>query len=149
MPSPHPLQEVFLRTTYRVRLPRGGYAAIRVGEPLPDALLQLLPDAGASWGFITACNPYGQTRPRQSNRRAMRALRDAFRECAPAAVLRAGHGTLGTWREPSLFASGVSFEMLDVLMQRFEQLAIVHGNGAGPARLHWSPWLEHGGPEPP
>lgn len=143
MPSPHPLQEVFLRTSYRVRLARGGSAVIRVDAPLPEALRPLLPSADAPWGFITACNPRGQTRPPAINRRAMRALRDALRQQAPGAILRAGCGVLGGWRESSLFAAGVPFHVLEQLMQRFDQLAIVRGKGSGEARLHWSPWLEH------
>jgi hypothetical protein len=149
MPSPHPLQEVFLRSSYRVRLREGGSRAIRVGQPLPGALLSLLPDADATWGFITACNPLGQPRPRSSNRIAMRALRAALRERAPAASLCAGHGVLGKWREPSLFVIGAEFTVLEELMLRFNQLAIVHGRGAGPARLHWSPGLEHTQPPRP
>lgn len=149
MPTPHPLQEVFHRTSYRVRLPRGGTAVIRIGQPLPDALLPLLPDTDATWGFITACNPHGQTRPRQINRRAMHDLLDALREHAPGATLRAARGVLGHWREPSLFVTGIEFPVLDMLMQQFNQLAIVFGHGPGPARLHWSPGLEHTQPGSP
>lgn len=149
MPSQHPLQEVFLRTSYRVRLPRGGSAVIRVDEALPEALWPLLPGTDAPWGFITACNPRGRTRPPSINRRAMRALRDALRQQAPDAILRAGCGVLGGWRESSMFAAGVPFDVLEQLMMRFDQLAIVRGRGRGPARLHWSPWLEHTEPYRP
>ncbi len=148
MPSSHPLGDVFLRTTYYVRPPAGGRAAVRIGEPLPRPLRMLLPDDNAVWGFITACNPRGLTRSPTHNRRAMRALRDAFREHAPQACLRAGYGALGTWREQSLFVTGVSLALLDTLMQQFDQLAIVHGRGDQPARLKWSPHLAHAVPAP-
>jgi hypothetical protein len=146
MPSPHPLKEVFQRTSYRVRLPRGGSAVIRVDEPLPEELWPLLPAGDASWGFITACNPLGQTRPHAINRRAMRALRDVLHERMPDAILCAGFGALGGWREPSLFVAGVEFDRLERLMQRFDQLAILRGKGHGRALLHWAPWLEHADP---
>ncbi|MBB6182986.1 DUF3293 domain-containing protein [Oleiagrimonas soli] len=143
MPTSHPLHEIFHRTSYRVRLRRGGVAVIRVGESLPPALLNTLPESDTPWGFITACNPRGQTRPRESNRRAMHMLRNALREQAPNARLCAACGALGSWREPSLFVVDASHSVLDQLMQRFDQLAIVRGRGASPAELHWSRWVQH------
>ncbi|GAB3040669.1 hypothetical protein GCM10027285_27290 [Oleiagrimonas citrea] len=126
-----------------MRLGEGGVAVIRVDNPLPQALLNMLPEPDTAWGFVTACNPHGRTRPRESNRRAMRQLRDALRKEAPDATLRAACGALGSWREPSLFVIGADFALLDSLMQRFNQLAIVRGRGAACAELHWAQWVQH------
>jgi hypothetical protein len=143
MPMHHPLKEVFTRTAYRVRLASGGCATIRVGESLPTALLALLPGTDSPWGFITACNPHGQTRPHTFNRRAMRALYRTLRTHVPETCLHGGCGVLGKWREPSLFVTGADFGMLDELMLHFNQLCFVRGRGSEPAALRWSPGLQH------
>ncbi|HET7359528.1 MAG TPA: DUF3293 domain-containing protein [Rhodanobacteraceae bacterium] len=132
----------YLRSDYRVRLAQGGCASIRVGQPLPAALRATLPDAGAPWGFITAWNPWSTPRPPAVNRTAQRQLLAALRAQVPASCVRAAVGVDADgkrWREPSLFAAGVAFAVLDALMLRFGQHAIVRGTGAGPAELHWAP----------
>lgn len=139
MPPAHPLEDIFRQADYRVRLSRGGYASIRIGQPLPAALHCLLPEPGAGWGFITAWNPRGKPRERADNRIAQRELRDTLRREHPASRLRAGIGTLGPWREPSLFVAGIDAAALDALMLRHDQLAVVHGIGVRPAGLRWSP----------
>ncbi|GAP67241.1 hypothetical protein MBSD_n2558 [Mizugakiibacter sediminis] len=134
MPASEALRRAWLATQYRVRLPRGGYAAIRIGAPLPAALRPLLVAEDEPWGFITAWNPRAQARGRAANRAAQRALLQALRE--RGARLRAGTGVgADGWREPSLFALGIDFDALDALAARFEQAAIVRGRGGGRAEL--------------
>jgi len=139
MPRAHPLEDLFLRAAYRVRLAHGGFATIRIGDPLPATLAGLLPWPGAGWGFITAWNPRGEARDRSANRMAQRELREALRSAYPEARLHAGLGTLGDWREPSLFVAGIGASALDALMLRFDQLAVVSGRGPEAATLRWSP----------
>lgn len=138
MATPHPLEDIFLHADYRVRLPRGGHATIRVGDPLPAALARLLPASDAGWGFVTAWNPRGETRERRANRMAQRELRDTLRDHHPEARLHAGLGTLGDWREPSLFVAGIGITALDELMLHFGQLAVVYGHGTERAALRWA-----------
>lgn len=139
MSQQHPLEDLFLHAAYRVRLARGGHATIRVGEALPAELAAMLPDPDTAWGFITAWNPRGEARDRTANRMAQRALRDLLRKAHPDARIHPGVGTLGTWREPSLFVAGIGAASLDELMLRFGQLAVVLGRGGEPAALRWSP----------
>ena len=127
------LRRAWLETGYRVRLPRGGSAVIRIGEPLPRALHDFLRDESEPWGFITAWNPRAQIAPRSFNRARQRELRNALR--ASNARCRAGIGVGREWREPSLFVAGLDFEMLDALARRFGQAAIVRGTGFGIAEL--------------
>lgn len=144
MPAPHPLEELFRHADYRVRLACGGYASIRVGEPLPAPLPGLLPADDAGWGFITAWNPRGESRDPMTNRMAQRDLRDALRREHAGVRLHAGVGTLGDWREPSLFVAGIGIQALDALMLRYDQLAVVHGYAGERAQLRWSPILAPG-----
>ncbi|TAM57903.1 MAG: DUF3293 domain-containing protein [Rhodanobacter sp.] len=126
---------MFQATDYRVRLPRGGWATIRIGEPLPAALRVL---AGTQpWGFVTAWNPRAQACSRQRNRHAQRQLLAALRASPGCVAIRPALGVGDRWREPSLFLIGLDTAALDVLAARHGQLAYVHGEAGGPARLRW------------
>ncbi|HJU07693.1 MAG TPA: DUF3293 domain-containing protein [Rhodanobacteraceae bacterium] len=133
MPTNESLRRVWLETEYRVRLPRGGYAAIRIGTPLPDALRDFLHDENDPWGFITAWNPHAQKASPTFNRARQRELREALQESN--ARYHVGIGVGDDWREPSLFVAGLDFDALDALARRFEQAAIVRGSGYGTAEL--------------
>lgn len=133
-------QRAFLDTEYRVRLPQGGCALIRVGAPLPHTLHEQLRDEREPWGFITAWNPLARQIPRAGNRERQCALLTALRERGARMRVGAGVGkeagaTQQRWREPSLFAAGLDFDTMDVLGRRFDQAAIVRGIGYGPAEL--------------
>ncbi|HET6907213.1 MAG TPA: DUF3293 domain-containing protein [Rhodanobacteraceae bacterium] len=136
MPIPPEKLQQFRDTEYRVRLPQGGCAVIRIGEFLPRALHGCVGDGRAPWGFITAWNPFAQRASRARNRERQRELLTALRELG--ATTRAGVG-VGTrepvWREPGLFVTGLDFDTLDTLGRRFEQAAIVRGIGYGRAEL--------------
>jgi Protein of unknown function (DUF3293) len=135
VPLPQSIQREWMATDYRVRLPFGGYASIRCGRPLPEALRPLLTAGEEPWGFITAWNPASCAQPRAVNRRLQRQLRDALRASGHRFRAGAGVGTDG-WREPSLFVPGIDFPRLDALARQFHQLGIVRGVGAGIAELH-------------
>jgi hypothetical protein len=127
------LRAAWLDTGYRVRLPRGGWAAIRVGEAPPPALRGILGDR--PWGYLTAWNPQAQPRPRALNRRDQRRLLAALK-ALPGVAVHAGIGVgRSGWREPSLLAVGLETKALDELAARYRQLAYVHGCGHGAARL--------------
>ncbi|HET9836282.1 MAG TPA: DUF3293 domain-containing protein [Rhodanobacteraceae bacterium] len=137
MPIPPDTEREFKATEYRVRLPQGGCAAIRIGEPLPRALHACVKNRRTPWGFITAWNPFARQASRALNRTRQRELLRTLRK--RGAMMRAGVG-VGTgkkkWREPSLFVTGLDFATLDALARRFEQAAIVRGVGHGEAELH-------------
>jgi len=126
-------------TAYRVRLARGGWATIRVGEPLPAALASLAGDH--RWAFITAWNPRSKPVARSTNRHAQRNLLDALHALAATRTVRPGCGAgpagrhEAGWHEPSLFVIGPDLASLDTLAHRYEQNAYVHGQGAQPAQL--------------
>ena len=136
MPIPPETQRAFLDTGYRVRLPQGGCAVIRIGAPLPRGLQALLHDEREPWGFITAWNPLAQQASRARNRERQRELLAALRGLGTAPRAGVGVGTVEpAWREPSLFVTGLDFDTLDALAHRFEQAAIVRGIGFGMAEL--------------
>jgi len=128
------LHAAYLATAYRVRLPRGGWATIRIGEIPPAGLLAL---AGPHpWGFVTACNPRSRPLPRQRNRLAQRRLLAELRALPSARAILPGLGVGDRgWREPSLFVVGPAPEALDKVASRHEQNAYVHGQARTPARL--------------
>jgi hypothetical protein len=136
MPIPPDTLRNFLDTDYRVRLPQGGWAVIRIGEPLPRALKGYLDDERTPWGFITAWNPFARPASRARNRTAQRELLSALREfgTTPRAGVGVGKGQ-EKWREPSLFVTGLDFDAMDALGRRFEQAAIVRGIGSRKAEL--------------
>lgn len=140
MPIPPDTRRAFLDTGYRVRLPQGGWAVIRIGVPLPRELHFCVNDERTPWGFITAWNPFAKKTSRERNRVAQRELLAILLE--RGARVRAGVGVgkqAGAghtrWREPSLFVTGLDSDALDELGRRFEQAAIVRGIGYGIAEL--------------
>ena len=137
MPIPPETEREFKATEYRVRLPQGGCAVIRIGEPLPRELHACVEDVRTPWGFITAWNPLARKAPPAHNRAAQRELLAALREleARPRAGMGVGTGEKA-WREPSLFVTGLDFATLDALGRRFGQAAIVRGVGGGKAELH-------------
>ncbi len=135
MHIPASLLAAYRDTEYRVRLGTGGYATIRVGEPLPAALRPLVP-SDMPWAFLTACNPLSTATDRQTNREKQRQLLHALQNlpCVRAIHAACGVGRSG-WREPSLFVMGLDTVPLDGLIERFQQHAAVVGCGASRARL--------------
>lgn len=129
------LTAAYRASGYRVRLPRGGWATIRIDQPLPEPLQQLV--GSHAWGFITAWNPRSQPRARQVNRMAQRQLLTALRALPATGAIRPGIGVGNGWREPSLFAIGPGVETLDRLARFHEQHAYVHGRARETARLRW------------
>lgn len=131
------LRDLYAHTQYRVRLTRGGHAVIRVGQALPQALMEALPSMDIPWAFVTAWNPRSRQLPALANRARQRELLAALR--TQSAILKAAVGVAddARWGEPSVFVAGLPFDRVDALMQPFCQHAIVRGMGAQPAELHW------------
>lgn len=121
------LLAAYLATDYRVRLRRGGWASIRIGEALPVALAAWVD--GHPWSFVTAWNPGSRHLPRAANRKAQHALLVSLRGCPETVLVAAGVGVGADWREASLFAVGPSMAAMDALARRFGQNAYVHGCG--------------------
>jgi hypothetical protein len=127
------LRAAWLDTDYRVRLPCGGWAAIRIGMPPPPALRAAID--GRPWGYLTAWHPHARQRPRPANRAAQRRLLDELR-ALPGVSVRPGVGVgRSGWREPSLLAIGLDRDGLDELAGRYRQSAYVLGHGTAPAQL--------------
>jgi hypothetical protein len=127
------LLQAYCRSAYRVRLPSGGSATLRIGQPLPVALRSLAGDR--DWGFFTAWNPRSRPQPMAVNRQVQRRLladlrADASLEIHPAL----GLGSDG-WREPSFWIVGIGPEALARLAERYGQNGWLVGHGAGVAAL--------------
>lgn len=134
------MDAIFKRTQYRVRLARGSYAIIRIGQPLPAPLIDLLPRPDAPWSFITAWNPLPETLPVFVNRARQHELLLALHEQQPLPVMRAGVGVGDDppyWHEPNVFVAGLAHDTVIRLLRPYHQLAVVHGQGMQPAELHW------------
>ena len=131
------LLDAFRATDYLVCLDEVEWASIRIDQPLPAPLQQLV--AQRAWGFITAWHPQAKMRASADNRTAQRELLAALRAC-PGAVIRPaiGIGASG-WHEPSLFVIGPQRATLDALARQHRQAAYVHGAGSAPARLRLLP----------
>lgn len=131
------LLAAYLATDFRVRLPQGGWASLRIGVPPPDALLALT--GGAPWGVITAWNPRSHAMPRDWNRRAQRTLLAELRARADVRGIRAAVGVgAGAWRECSLLVIGAHEASLRALCARHDQHAFIAAEGAAPPQLLWT-----------
>ena len=129
------LRAAFEATDYRVRLTRGGWATIRIGEAPPVSLQDAI--GTRCWGFITAWNPGARPRDRRHNRVAQRRLLESLRALPGAVAIRPALGVAADWREPSLFVIGPDTTTLDTLAGHCQQRAYVHGRASGSARLRW------------
>lgn len=130
----------YRRTDYRVRLPGGSTASLRVDAPVPAGLHALV--GTSPWGFITAWHPGSHRAPRDANRQAQRRLlAELLADPTTRTILAAvGVGADG-WREPSLFAIGTPHAVLERLAAAFGQRAFLAGSGQDLARLIWTPQL--------
>lgn len=125
------LLAAYRATTYRVRLARGGWAAIRIEAPLPQELLARV--GAGCWSVLTAWNPHSEPRSRADNRVAQHRLLDELKACCETIIAAEGVGS--AWREASLFAIGPDTATIDAYAHRYRQNAYVHGKAAGPAML--------------
>lgn len=131
------LLAAYLATDFRVRLPQGGFASLRIGAPPPSAILQLT--HGAPWGVITAWNPRSQPMPRAWNRRAQRPLLAELRQHPQMCAIHAAVGVgANGWRESSLLVIGPGEATLRALCARYGQHAFVAAEGEAAARLCWT-----------
>ncbi|MHC1479880.1 DUF3293 domain-containing protein [Frateuria aurantia] len=131
------LDQAYRQTQYRVRLPAGGHAVIRIGRPLPPALRPFAPDG--RWGFLTAWNPDSLPAPRPTNQRAQYRLLQTL-SALPGCRWRPGIG-VGTegWREPSLWVLGLDPDRLQRLATDYGQRAWVGPDADGIACLYYCP----------
>jgi len=130
--DPAALHRLYAACHYDVRLPGGGRATLRIGEPLPAPLADWLADAPFA-AFVTAYNPRSRLQSAAHNRAAQRTLLREIRSVAGARVLPgAGHLPGQRWREPSLLVAGLALTAVDTLACRHSQNAIVlaHRNAA-------------------
>jgi Protein of unknown function (DUF3293) len=125
------LLAAYRATTYRVRLARGGWAAVRIDAALPRELLALV--GAHRWSVLTAWNPRSVPRPRADNRDAQHRLLGELKSCCKAIVAAEGVGS--QWREASLFAVGPDMATMDTYARRYQQNAYVHGEAGDPAML--------------
>jgi len=144
-PAHHEWLEIYARAQYRVRLPRGGHAVIRIHHALPASLRACLAEGHTPWAFITAWNPASRPLSPVVNRSRQRQLLTQLHRLRPLPRITAGVGTGSAddgnprWREPSLFVAGIELERVDALMRAFDQNAVVCGTRDTPAALRWNP----------
>jgi len=125
------LYRLYAACHYDVRLPGGGRATLRIGEPLPASLADWLGDAPFG-AFITAYNPRSQRQSPSFNRAAQHALLHDLRGAGARLLPGVGRMPGERWREPSLFVAGLTLTAVDGLACRYSQNAIVlaHRNAA-------------------
>lgn len=129
---------LYRSTHYDVRLNGGRRITLRVGSDCPDLPIE----SNERWGFITAWNPFSEPRPASDNRAAQRELFDALKRSSRVLLPAVGRIPGEPWREPALFAGGISLDELDRLARTFRQNAIVtgRGHGVGSLRFYRDDW---------
>lgn len=131
------LAKAYAATTYRIYLPEGALN-LRIGQASRALQGWLTAEGQDEFAIITACNP-GSAR--------YRAAENADAQARLACdLLEAGYDALpaenvpdGDWPvEESFFVPGMSVVEACALAEGYGQLAIVHGDGDGIARLAWT-----------
>ena len=122
--SPAALLELYRNTCYDIRMSGGKRARLRIGEPVPSALINWAND---TWPLfvVSACNPQSREFPAKENRLRMRMLRNRLASLPARLLPGVGHIPGQDWREPSLLVAGLNVENADSLAFKFNQNAIV------------------------
>ena len=132
------LDAFYRATAFVVQRPDGIGIAIRIGQT-HAALDDLIQSLGATWAFLTACNPRSEILPAAENARRMEALRSDLLAAGYVFWPGAGVSDFTDWpQEESVLAVGVTNEQANVLAERYDQNAYVYGERGGTAQLVWT-----------
>ena len=125
----------YRRTDYRVRLPRGGHASLRVDAPLPPELSAVIGEA--CWAIITGWNPGSVRQSPEVNRAAKRRLLGLLKAASPSVLWPSVGVGSEHWREASLFVVGIDAWRILAIAEACGQHAIVCGKGKAKPALAW------------
>lgn len=131
----HALLQSYIASLYELRLPGGRTRAVLcIGEAVPSGVSDWL--AAHPFGaLITAYNPRSTPRAAIENRTAQHTLLQALREAGARWLPGVGRDLAGSWREPSLFVTGLDLAQIDALACRHSQNAVVLAHRQGCAEL--------------
>lgn len=118
------LLNIYRETHYDLRMPGGNRVTLRVGNRVPQCLLEW---ANGAWPlvYISACNPRSVRLPKQINRQRMRTLLHRLSLQSVRVLAGVGHIPGQGWRESSLLVVGLTMEQTDLLAIEFAQNAVV------------------------
>lgn len=102
-----------------------------------------LQGAGGCWAVVGAVNPHSRGYPEQRNRRRHAELCARVRRLGWPAWPARGMSVDGAWIEAALWLQAPTLRCVDALACRFQQRAVLIGEGTGAARLRSYPadWL--------
>jgi hypothetical protein len=126
------LARAYLDADYRWELD-GGWHDLRIGLPAPG--LELAHPEAASFGFVSAWNPYSRERPEADNRAEDHVLHQALIESGRPFRAAFASAPNRSWREPSWLVMGLALAEFDLLMRRFGQLGTLWWLPGDPVRL--------------
>lgn len=126
------LLDAYFSADYRWELDRH-WRSLAIGKPAPD-LEAAFPDS-ASFGLLSAWDPFSMPRPEAVNRAADEALHTAL--LASGLPFRPGFSSAPnrSWREPSWVVMDMPEDEFDRLALRFGQLGTLRWNRGEPIRL--------------
>lgn len=126
------LATAYLHAVYRWGCD-GAWHDMRIGEPAPT--LELLYPEVASFGLLSAWNPYSRPREEAGNRVADQALEAELDKRGFARVPAFSSATNRSWREPGWVILDIGTVELDELCRRFGQLGTLWWSRGEPVRL--------------
>jgi len=126
------LLDAYFSADYRWELDRD-WRLLGIGKPAPE-IEAAFPDS-ASFGLLSAWDPYSVPRPEAINRSADEALHTTL--LASGLPFRPGFSSAPnrSWREPSWVVMDMPEEEFDRLAQRFGQLGTLRWTRGEPIRL--------------
>lgn len=134
------LAVAYLQAVYRWARD-GQWHDIRIGLPVPA--LELLHPEVASFGLLSAWNPYSQPREEARNRLADQALDAELAARGLTRIPAFSSATNRSWREPGWVIFDIGTDELDGLSRRFGQLGALWWTQGEPVRLRMQaakPW---------
>jgi hypothetical protein len=137
------LLALYRESHYDVELARGRTATLRIGEPVPAAMVRWMGGERTAF-YMTSCNPRSQSLPREENEQRLESLRAYLRERGHSYLEGAGHIPGEAWREPCLLVRGIAESDVAERVRLYEQnsIVVVRTNAPTMLRVYRSDWRE-------
>ena len=118
------LFQEFRETTYWI-LEGSEPISLRVGQPVPPRLVQVVGGPGVPWAVLTSCNPLAQAQDTGTNQKLFAAMRQDLRDRGLNQLAGVGVGATYGWLEPMMRVWPLVFSEAMALALEYRQVGWV------------------------
>lgn len=118
------LFQEFRETTYWI-LEGSEPISLRVGQPVPPGLVQVVGGPGVPWAMLTSCNPLSQAQDTGTNQKLFAAMRQDLLDRGLNQLAGVGVGATHGWLEPMMLVWPLGFSEAMDLAKGYRQAGLV------------------------